>query len=394
MPENRGVLLAAAAGALRARWGDRLELGEATDLASSDRSRVMRIAVRGVDAPAATVILKAYHGEASQSSTIGPSQAWENDATAVAVVGDLPAPPVGPVLLAVDREHRLLVLTDLGVHPALSDRLLGDDVALAEQAFVDWAAALGRFGALTRNPRSRAARLQRDLGLGSSMNAMDGYLRGGVDTLPALAQRRFGITPEPGLDRDLAAVKRLLEPSTYDVFSPGDACPDNNLLTPEGVRFLDFEFAGCYSLFLDAAYTMAPFPTCWCVLDTPTAVTARVVAAYRDQIMTSFPEVGDDRVWGDGVARACGLWTATQIRALLRTRPGDLTAGAFEHHGTRFPGYAVRCRFRLDRFLAAAGTGLPSFTALLREIRDRLISESGDEELTMPMYPAFRGAGG
>ncbi len=394
MPENRAVMLAAAAAALRSRWGERLELGAASDLASSDRSTVMRIPVVGVDAPAATVILKAYHGEASQSSTVGPGQAWENDATAVAMVGDLPAPPIGPVLLAADREHRLLVLTDLGVHPALSDRLLGDDAVVAEQALVDWAGALGRFGAMTRNPRARVARLQRDLGLGSSMNAMDGYLRGGVDTVAALAQRRFGITPRPGLDRDLAAVKRLLEPSTFDVFTPGDACPDNNLMTPAGVRFLDFEFAGCYSLFLDAAYTMAPFPTCWCVLDSPADVTARVVAAYRDEIMAAFPEVGDDRVWGDGLARACGLWTATQIRALLRTRPGDLTAGTFEHHGATFPGYAVRCRFRLDRYLAVAGTGLPSFTALLGDIRDRLISESSDEELTMPVYPAFGPAGG
>lgn len=383
-------MLAAAAAALRARWGNRLELGEAAGLGGSGRSLVLRVPMAGADAPAATVIVKAYHDEASQSSTIGPGQAWENEVTAAAVVGDLPGPPLGPVPLAVDREHRLVVLTDLGVHPALSDVLLGGDPVAAEQALVDWAAALARFGALTRNPRPRAARLQRGLGLGSSLNAIDGYLRGGVGTLATVAQRRFGIAPPTGLERDLAAVKRLLEPSTYDVFTPGDACPDNNLLTPDGVRFLDFEFAGCYSLFLDAAYTMAPFPTCWCVLDAPPAVTARVVDAYREQIMTSFPEVADGRVWDDGVARACGLWTATQVRALLRTSPGDLTVGAFEGQGVRFPGYAVRCRFRLDRFLMTAGTSIPAFTALMREIRDRLIAETGDEQLRMPVYPAFR----
>ncbi|HEY2173659.1 MAG TPA: hypothetical protein VGH85_07580 [Mycobacteriales bacterium] len=390
MADDRAAVLAAAAAGLRARWGNRLELGAAAELGGSGRSLVLRVPVAGVDAPAPTVIVKAYHDEASQSSTIGPGQAWENEATAAAVVGDLPGRPLGPVPLAVDGEHRLIVLTDLGVHPALSDVLLGHDPVVAEQGLMDWAAALGRFGALTRNPRPRAARLQRGLGLGSSLNAMDGYLRGGVDTLSAVAQRRFGIAPPPGLERDLAAVKRLLEPSTYDVFTPGDACPDNNLLTPDGVRFLDFEFSGCYSLFLDAAYTVAPFPTCWCVLDTPPTVTARVVDAYREQIMTSFPEVANARVWEDGVARACGLWTATQVRALLRTPPGDLTAGAYDGQSTHFPGYAVRCRFRLDRFLMMAGTSIPSFTALMREIRDRLIAESGDEQLRMPVYPAFR----
>ena len=53
----------------------------------------------------------------------------------------------------------------------------------------------------------------------------------------------------------------LLEPSDYDIFSPADACPDNNQVTPDGVRLLDFEFAGCYSLFIDAACTVTPFPT-------------------------------------------------------------------------------------------------------------------------------------
>ena len=156
------------------------------------------------------------------------------------------------------------------------------------------------------------------------------------------------------------------------------------------MRFLDFEFAGCYSLFLDAAYATTPFPTCWCVLDTPAAVTARIVAAYRRQVVGSFPELTDDAVWEAGMTRAHALWTTSRMRALARTPADTLDVGTFEEKGIQFPGRVVQARFRLERFLDTARGELPSLTGLLGQMRDRLVTEFGDEAVTMPVYPAFR----
>ncbi len=182
----------------------------------------------------------------------------------------------------------------------------------------------------------------------------------------------------------------LLEPSKYDVFTPGDACPDNNLFTPDGLRFIDFEFSGVYSLFFDAGFVVAPFPTCWCVLEAPDTASKRAAAAYRTEVVTSFPELVDDDRWNDGLARACALWTAMNIRRLSRTTPGDLSDNAWDRGDVRFPGLIIECRYRLGRVIDIAGTVLPAFTDLARQLRDRLESESAGQDLTMPAYPAFR----
>jgi hypothetical protein len=55
-----------------------------------------------------------------------------------------------------------------------------------------------------------------------------------------------------GLRADLDAVAAL-DRDEFRVFSPGDICPDNNLLTPQGLRPIDFEGAGFHSVFLDAS---------------------------------------------------------------------------------------------------------------------------------------------
>ncbi len=371
--------LSAAETALHKECGGAVEFGAATKLSSGERSTVYRVPVIGADAP--TVIVKAYRDNVRQ---------WENEAVAFTVAAGLPGAPLGPELLAADRTHHLLVISDLGDHPALSDALLGTDRRAAEAALVDWASALGRFAALTRDARSLEQRTRESGGYGPPGKTIEFYLRwAGEESLSTLAGRRFGVTPPAGLEGELAAIERLLEPSEYDIFSPGDACPDNNLITPDGVRFVDFEFSGAYSLFLDAAYAATPFPTCWCVLDMSYDMSRRTVSAYRTQVVQAFPELAEDERWQDGLARACALWTVIKLRGLLRhTGLGDRTSGAWDHDAVRFPGHIAECHFRITRFLEIAGTSLPAITEYLSRIRDRIVSEYGD--ITMPRYPAFR----
>jgi hypothetical protein len=103
----------------------------------------------------------------------------------------------------------------------------------------------------------------------------------------------------------------------YQVFSPGDICPDNNLVTDAGIRFVDFESAGFQSVFLDAAYLRMPFSTCWCVLRMPPGLAAEGESAYRREVVKAFPDLASDAVWEAGVLRGSAAWTIHAMSYLL-----------------------------------------------------------------------------
>ena len=60
--------------------------------------------------------------------------------------------------------------------------------------------------------------------------------------------------------------------------TPGDTCPDNNVLTEAGVVLFDFEAAAIRHLAWDAAYLRVPWPSCWCAWRLPEDVARRPVA--------------------------------------------------------------------------------------------------------------------
>ncbi|HVX47519.1 MAG TPA: hypothetical protein VHC49_26760 [Mycobacteriales bacterium] len=355
----------------------RIAAGEPVELSASGRSAVLRVPVTG--APVESVVVKGY------PAAEGPG-ALENEAIAATLFTELPGEPVGPRLLACDLARRVLVFADLGQHPGLSDLLLASDRGAAEAGLLAWAAGLGRIAVSTRDPRPRVETIRRGLGIPAVDRSVAGWLGTSLEALPDRVERRFGVAAPPGLDADLAALRELLEPLPYEIFSPADACPDNNQITPDGVRFFDFEFAGIYSLFIDAAYTTLPFPTCWCTLDCPAEVVSATAAAYREQVVTAFPELGEDGPWYDGLRRGSALCLITLLNPVLDGTPGDIEAGRFEAAGVDFPGLAARTHFRLQRLLALPGDG--PLMDLLRGIDERLLAECGP--LSVPMYPAFR----
>ncbi len=66
--------------------------------------------------------------------------------------------------------------------------------------------------------------------------------------------------------------------------TPGDACPDNNIETPDGLVLIDFEVADFRHVAWDAAYLTEPWPTCWCSWRLPSEVTDEAVARWRATI--------------------------------------------------------------------------------------------------------------
>jgi hypothetical protein len=186
----------------------------------------------------------------------------------------------------------------------------------------------------------------------------------------------LGLSVPAGLDDEMAGINGLLAADTHRVFSPGDICPDNNLLTPDGLRMLDFEGASFHSVFHDAAYARMPFATCWCVYALPDGLAGEIEELYRAEVVRVFPDLADDRIWRPGMHAAVALWTVCMSAVLLGRVSGP--------HVRQILRY--RWQSLLDQ-LEAEGE-LPALAAAMRAL---LEATAGWRAGYLPLYPAFRG---
>lgn len=333
------------------------ELTDPVDLGGSQRSTVLR--ARRADG--GTVILKSHaewNGFAAESGGLK--------------FADLTFAGLGPSLLAADAGHRLIAMEDLGDAPNLADLLLGGDPEAARAALIEWAATYGRLAA-------RSVGRESELGVGAAP-----WIEETVEKVPGLLDA-MEIAPPTRLDADLAAVTEL-DYDRYQVFSPGDICPDNNLLTAAGVRPIDFEHAGFHSVFLDAAYTRMPFATCWCVYRLPKTFSLEAERAYRDEVVAAYPELADDQVWRPGVRLASAALALSMTLPLL---PRVLDEDRPMHRSRSTATVRQILRYRWESSAAAlerAGE-LPAVTAVFRAL---LAATAHWQAPDLPEYPAFR----
>ncbi|MDF5752869.1 hypothetical protein [Spongiactinospora sp. TRM90649] len=337
------------------------ELTDPEDLGGGRRTTVLRCRVPGEG----SVVVKTYR------DTPEGAGCFAAEAAGLTLGGP------GPLLLAVDPSVPLIVMSDLGGAPSLADRLLGDSPGEARDAVLTWARAYGEIAVATAGRQGEFAEMTaRFAGHGRPRPSVYARIKGITKLLPDVP---------PGLSGELATLAADAE--GFPVFSPGDICPDNNLLTPSGLRVLDFEWAGFHSAFLDAAYTRMPFATCWCVFRMPETVAAEAEAAYRAEVVRIHPGLADDAVWDRGVRHAIATWTLDLTVALLeRVREHDLPA-----HRTRQPVPTVRelLRHRWSGLLAELErTG--DLPAVAETVRGLLAGTTGWQVDPLPFYPAFR----
>ncbi|WP_292874295.1 3-deoxy-7-phosphoheptulonate synthase, partial [Microbacterium sp.] len=159
-------------------------------------------------------------------------------------------------------QARLLVLEDLGRSSTLADKLFGPDPAAAQRYLVGWARALGRMQAATAGRENDFGALLRRLGEKAWRDPIADEARAAIAGVPDLLQSVLGVSTTAAAQAQAHETARLLGGTRYRAFSPSDTCPDNNLVTSRGVRFVDFEW-GCFrDVALDAAYFRVPFPGC------------------------------------------------------------------------------------------------------------------------------------
>ena len=432
---DQAAVLAAASAAL----GDGLT--GAAGLGGSKRSEVLRCRASA----GSTVVVKSYPqddegAEGFTAEAAGLEFAWLASAGRASAglesagpqsagpesAGSAPAGglEVAPRLLAADRDARVIVMSDLGDAPSLADVLLGTDRERARAALLAWTRACGELAVRTAGREPDLARLaaaHRPPATGpASADSTGGDRHGGdqhggdrhggdrhgapQDGAPHdgghWLRRRLAQIPglldelalpcPPGLAGELAEVWDAVAPGRHDVFSPGDICPDNNLLTPAGVRFIDFESAEFHSVFLDAAYLRMPFSSCWCVFRLPAGLARDAEAGYRRRISGIFPELAGGDAWDRGVRAAQAAWTLHAMTYLLdRSVVAD---GPMIDDGRQAPTARQLLRYRWLRLRAELATAgqFPAIAALAAGL---LAATERWQAPDLPRYPALRRRG-
>ncbi|MFF4579994.1 hypothetical protein ACFY15_16595 [Streptomyces sp. NPDC001373] len=340
------------------------ELSGPVDLGGSSRSTVLRCTT----ADGGSVIVKAFGNEPESLRCF------------TAEAAGLSLGIAGPEVLGVDPEVPLLVMADLGNAPTLADVLLGDDPAAAEDGLLAWARGLGALAAASVGRRADLERLWSRYHKGMPSWEEEPWIAQNAAALPALLDGA-GIPPPAGLEEELARIGTA-SGEEYPAFTPGDTCPDNNLLTPDGLRLIDFE-AACYqSVFLTAAYCRMPFSSCWCVFTLPAGPAAEIERAFRAEVVGAYPALAEDEVWQAGMRQATAVWT---VDATVRLLPRIAEDGPL--HRTRRP---APTRRQVLRHRWEAASGLEEFPALAETMRSLLREVAGGWEVPpLPGYPAF-----
>jgi hypothetical protein len=297
----------AAAERVLSRWcGASVRLSDPEDLGGSERSVVLRVRVsENPFSLPRTLVLKRNIAKV----TDGEADPFAHEAASCRLLTAVqPADPVGPELIAHDPGERLLVMEDLGRAATLAEKLLGTDARAAERGLLAWARSLGRLHAVTAGREADFGALMRRLGARTWHDPIAPDARRALAELPDLLAAQLKVaTPAATAERARASA-RLLGGPGFRAFSPSDLCPDNNLVTNQGVRFLDFEWGCIRDVTLDVAYIRVPFPSCWCVFALPSGMPDAMLAAWRAEVADVWPALTEDSVLMPRLIEAQLLW--------------------------------------------------------------------------------------
>ncbi|MGH3451713.1 MAG: phosphotransferase [Haloechinothrix sp.] len=306
--EMLDAALSAAEVALANRFGASITLAEPEDLAGSGPAVVARVTVDSSPfSLPSTLVIKHYPGARSQ-----PTDPFAAEAASYQLFTALPTQDRScPDLIGHDGKHRVLVLEDLGRAPTLEDKLRVADSRAAESALLSWARALGRMHAATATREQDFNALRRRLG--ASAADPDDATSSVCQQLPAMLLEFLGISTSSAMvDVATEATQRVSSPE-FRAFSPVDLSPDNNLVTTNGVRFLDFEHGCVRNALIDVAHLRAPFAFWDGSLALPAGMSEAMIAAWRAEVTGVWPALDDDEVLGNGLldSQLLAVWVQT-----------------------------------------------------------------------------------
>ena len=361
-----------AASALLARaWGPGSEIRGAA--AIWDRRHVVRLQV-GTDR---SVVLKRREGRRGEVR----ARSFGVELAALEYLNTMPV-PVAPRLVAADARAGLLLMEDLGPGASLADALLAGDRERARASLVSYAEALGAMHAWSMGRPGELAGLRARYAPEAPLGpAWLGALAHGREPFVG-AMAALGLAVD-GVGAEIDELSFLLNGTGYLGLVHGDACPDNVRLRADGGRIFDFETSGWGPVALDAAYLLAPFPSCWCFASLPADVAAPALDAYRAVVQADGLELGPD--WDAAMAAALATWIVARGpmigEVLEEDRPWGTTT------------LRPRLLTWLRTFTGAAGRAgvLPRLRALAGALLEQLSSRW--PQTAVPDYPALAGPG-
>lgn len=379
--------LAAAERLLSRRAGAGVVLADPEDLGGSDRSVVARARVaRNPFSLPRTIVVKHYLGP---PHPLRPDP-FHHEVASCQLFTALPTESrPSPVIIAHDADARLLVLEDLGRSSTLADKLFGPDPAAARSCLLSWARALGRMQATTAGREHDFGALLRRLGEKAWRDPVADDARAALAGTTALLRDDLGVRVSSAAVLEAHETARLLGGTRYRAFSPSDTCPDNNLVTSRGVRFVDFE-GGCFrDVVLDAAYFRVPFPGCEASFALPAGMAAAMLEAWRNEIGSVWPDLEDPALLDRRLLDAQLLWVWLCTWWLLpRIRHRDTPVGP---DATRSPRISTVLAHYWTEMAAAAGAAhRPASAELGTAVAAALRERYGDGPASLPVFPAFR----
>ena len=288
--------------------------------------------------------------------------------------------PVAPRLLGADPEAGVMLMEDLGRGPSLADSLLAGTRDQAEADLVAYARALGRLHAWSMSRPDGLTRLRAEYAPGAPPGpAWAGAIGRGRDAFLS-AVGGLGLITD-GVEDELAGLDAMMAGAGYLGLVHSDPCPDNVRLRGGECRIFDFETSGWGPVVLDAAYLVAPFPSCWCFGTLPDEMATAGLAAYRAELAAAGIALGPD--WPAALAAAVAGWIVARGPALATAMDAD------QRWGTT--GMRPRLLAWLRGFgRAAAPAGvLPRLRALAAALHEELSARWGSPD--GPEYPAFAG---
>jgi hypothetical protein len=282
---------------------------------------------------------------------------------------------LAPRVVASDEHVGVIIMCELAGQ-TLETVLLDDDPDAATAAFLGYAETLGRLHAATAHHRPPD----------------DAERYGpwpGADAWPQIVEASAALDfPDasvavPDVD-ELCAVLR--DPGPFLALNHADPTPGNAIVTPDGVRFVDFEGCGFRHTACDAANLRFPFHNYsahWALI--PADVVAAADAVYRSALVARIREAEDDAVYRRAIAFGCAaeLAVRTQRLRLLASE------GQTPHDQWRRRAQLVQ---QIDVFvpLATDARVLPRlagwFASLVSAMRSRWEDAS---EPPPPWFPAF-----
>ncbi len=372
---------------LTRRHGARVRLADAEDLGGSDRSVVLRVRVTENPFSLPRSLVVKHYLPGTDAGGVDPFRYEAASCQLLTALGPDERPCAA--LFAHDPVARLLVLEDLGRSPTLADKLLGADPRAAERGLLSWARALGRLEATTAGRERDFGALLRRLGERAWRDPMADEARAALAELPELLAVELGVEPTRAAVEDARSTVRLLGGSRYRAYSPSDTCPEDNLVTTRGVRFLDFEW-GCFrDVALDAAYFRVPFPSCECTFALPAGMAEAMLAAWRAEVVQVWPDLADDDLLAHRLLDAQLLWVwLSTWRALPRAVRGEQPGGT-DGAGTSRAGLALGHYWR-GLALDTARHGRQASAELASSVADALRARFRGPAADLPLYPAFR----